>query len=177
MNKIVILLMAVMLMASCTSPRDKAVKQINDASQSLVSDTSMMLNKETAMNLITLYESFANDFPGDSLAAGYLFEAGELAMNLGIGEKSIALFDRVLKDYPGYFRKAEVIFLEAFIYENMLGNLDKATEFYHSFIEQFPDHVLYKDAKASLEYMGKSLDEIIRIFEEEHQKADSTEYK
>ena len=175
-NTILFLFAVSVLFASCSkSPRDQANNKILALEKQLTEDTSMVLDKKVALDISVLYANFADNYPGDSLAAHYLFKAGEMAMNLNMGSKSIMYFNKIAQQYAGYKKMPETIFLMAFVYENQMNNEKKATELYQEFMDKYPDHILYKDAKASLSNMGKSLEELIKSFEEKQNKAASSE--
>ncbi|MEA3445322.1 MAG: hypothetical protein U9R19_11435 [Bacteroidota bacterium] len=168
MKNSILLIFAISLMfSSCSkSPRDQANDNILAIEKQLTEDTSMVLDKKVAMDLTGNYANFAENFPADSLAPHYLFKAGEMAMNLNMGSKSIMYFNKIVKQYARYKKLPEAIFLMAFVYENQMNNDKMATKLYKNFMNDFPNHILYKDAKASLDNMGKSLEELIKSFEE-----------
>ncbi len=55
--------------------------------------------------------------------------------------------------------------MQAFAYENIIGNTGKAFEYYNEFLSKFPEHELADDALTAIKFMGKSPDEIVREFE------------
>jgi hypothetical protein len=55
--------------------------------------------------------------------------------------------------------------MEAFAYENVIGNIAKASEYYNKFIAKYPEHDLADDAQAALKYLGKTPEEMVREFE------------
>jgi hypothetical protein len=55
--------------------------------------------------------------------------------------------------------------MEAFTYENTLGNIGKANELYNKFLYKYPDHELADDARAAIKFLGKSAEEMVREFE------------
>ncbi|MCF8374494.1 MAG: tetratricopeptide repeat protein [Bacteroidales bacterium] len=159
------------IFTSCSkSPRDAANDNILALEKQLTEDTTMVLDKQVALDLTTQYANFADNFPADTLAPHYLFKAGEMAMNLSMGTKAIMYFNKIVQQYAGYKKMPETLFLLAFVYENQMNNEKMATELYQRFMDNYPDHVLYKDAKASLDNMGKSLEELIKSFEEKQAK-------
>jgi TolA-binding protein len=113
-----------------------------------------------------LYADFAKQFPEDTASANYLYKAAEISMNLQLGVKAIGYYDDLLSAYPNYSKKAECIFLKAFIYENQLNNLEEAKKYYTQFLDEFPTHQLAKDAEASLKYLGKSAEELVEMFQQ-----------
>ena len=169
-NLISLLIVATIIFASCSeSPRDKDVKKITAIENKLINDTTMLLDKKLAIDIIEQYSAFSENYPTDSLTPEYLFKAARLSMNMNNGNRAVRLFDKIVKQYPDYNKLAETVFLSAYVYENLLNDNAKAKEFYLQFMKEFPDNVLYKDAKASIDNMGKSLDEIIQGFEKNNQ--------
>ncbi len=155
-----------LLFAACKeSPRNEANNEIVKLEANLASDTTLVLDRATAIKLTGMYADFSENYPDDELAAIYLFKAGELSMNLNMGNQAIAYFTKLLNTYENFEKKPETIFLQAFVLENQLNDQKRASDLYKSFMAQYPNHILYKDAKASLDNMGKSLEEIIKNFE------------
>lgn len=175
MKKTTILALAgiIMTMVGCGPSREKTVKQIQTLEKSLFSPDAVSFNKEKADSLLLLYGVFIKDNPKDSLAPGYLFKAANIAMNSGDGPTSLMFFDQYLQDYPDQPKASLCLFFKAFIYENIMQNLDKARETYLLFIEKYPSDDFTKDAKMALINLGKSPDVLIREFEAQR-KTDST---
>ena len=141
--------------------------------KSLFAPEAVSFNKEKADSLLSLYEVFIKDNPKDSLSPGYLFKAANISMNSGDGPKAIKFFDQYLQDYPDRPKAALCLFFKAFIYENIMQNLDKARETYLLFIEKYPHDDFTKDAKMALMNLGKTPEMLVREFEAK-KKADST---
>ena len=174
MKKTIILLLSglTMMMVSCGPSRDKAVKQIQTMEKSLFSPEAVSFNKEKADSLMSLYEIFIKKNPKDSLAPGFLFKAANISMNSGNGPKALDLFEQYLQSYPDQPKASLCLFFKAFVYENLLQNLDKARETYLLFIEKYPSDTFTKDAQLALVNLGKTPDMLVREFEAK-KKADS----
>ena len=152
-------------MVSCnTSPKDKQLKAISNLEEELYSQQS--LDKEKGLHMIDTYVNFSKQYSEDTTSAVFLFKAAEIAMNLQLGSQSIFYYDKILSNYPDFFKNAECLFLKAFIYENQLGNLEEAEKYYSQFIVEYPNHILAKDAKASIKFLGKSPEELVDMFQE-----------
>jgi tetratricopeptide (TPR) repeat protein len=175
-KNLLLLLIAIAMITACTvSPRDAENNKIIDMEEQLANDTTLVLDRSTAVSLIKMYSDFASQFPEDTLAALYLFKAGELSMNMNMGNQAITYFTKVLNEYSKFDKRPETIFLQAFVFENQLKNEKRATELYQTFMDQYPDHILFKDAKASIANMGKTLEEIIQGFEKQNMKKEEFE--
>ena len=141
--------------------------------KSLFSPETVSFNKEKADSLLSLYDAYIKQYPKDTLAPGYLFKAANIAMNSGNGPKALTLFDQYLQNYPDQPKASLCLFFKAFVYENVIQNLDKARETYLVFIEKYPNDNFTKDARLAIQNLGKSPDMLIREFEAT-KKADST---
>lgn len=168
------LLSVVMIMViSCGPSRDKVISQIQTLEKSLFSPDAVSFNKEKADSLLALYEVFIKENPKDSLSPGYLFKAANIVMNSGNGARALSLFDQYVKDYPDKPKASLCLFFKAFVYENIMQDMDKARETYLLFIEKYPSDDFTKDAKMALMNLGKTPDMLVREFETK-KRADST---
>jgi outer membrane protein assembly factor BamD (BamD/ComL family) len=152
--------------AACTDPRTKARKAITGMEDEMFADTTGLIDQVKADELIRAYIDFADTCPDDTAAATYLFKAGELMMNMSNPAGAIGLFERVTNDYPGFAKADVAFFLQAFVYENNLGNMSKAAELYRAFLGKFPASDFADDAEVCLQNLGKSPEELIREFEQ-----------
>jgi outer membrane protein assembly factor BamD (BamD/ComL family) len=169
---ILILVISIGLMTGCKPSREKSVTRIKNLEKSLFSPEVVSFSKEKADSLQTYYMEFIGNYPKDSLASGYLFKAANVAMNSGDANKALGFFDQYIQNYPDQPKVPMCMFFKAFIYENMLQNIDRARETYLLFIEKYPTHDFTKDAKLALVNLGKTPDMIVKEFEEKR-KADS----
>jgi len=148
---------------SCTSSRDKMSGIISLMESDI--KTAQKANSNSVKELISAYLNFASKYAKDSLAPEYLYRAAGLANGFNRGTQSIELYETIIHTYPDYKRLPECYFMEAFAYENVHGNIGKASEYYNKFLEKYPDHSLADDARAALKYLGKSSDEMVKEFE------------
>lgn len=169
--RIFVFFMVVFAMITASCKKDRKAEQISTI-EKLEKELyqAQSLDRTKGQNLIDAYIEFSEQYPNDTLSAHYLFNSGEIAMNLQLGTKAIFCYDKLLSDYPDYNKVPEVIFLKAFVYENQLGDLTNAEKFYREFISKYPNHSLADDAQASLEYLGKSPEELVKIFQEKNEK-------
>ena len=171
-NYLIILLIPLMF-AGCSPSRDKSVKTIGAMEKRLFSPQSTSFDKAKWDSLITMYDAFCKRFPKDSLVPGYLFNAANISMNTGDGQKALSLFQQIIDTYPSYTKAPLCLFFKAYVYENLLHDLAKAKEFYLQFIEKYPSNEFVSAARASIQNLGKSPEQMVKEFEE-RRKADST---
>ena len=149
------------------------MKQISDMETRLSSAVTMTFDKAKADSLMDLYNNFILRFPNDSLSPKFHFHCAQLAMAMGDGQKSLEMFDRFMTTFPDNPKAPSCMFFKAYVYENLLHNLDKAKETYLAFAEKYPTNEFARDARIAVQNLGKSPDEMVREFEA-RQKADST---
>jgi outer membrane protein assembly factor BamD (BamD/ComL family) len=170
--KVLILPLVFLGLISCGPSRNKEADKIHSIESRLFSPKATALDKEAADSLLTMYSAFIKDFPSDSLTRKYTFKAGSLYMNTGNGKQAIEMFDLYRSTYPNDEKSAMCLFFTAYIYENLLKNLDKAQELYILFIEKYPHHDFADDAQIALNNLGKSPEQMVKEFEKKKQ-ADS----
>lgn len=167
------LLFIVLLINACSPPKNNKLTEIEKMEDELFSDESKMIDRVQAMKLIDLYIAYTDEFPEDTEAAEYLFKAGDMAMNLNMPRRAIQVFDRILNDYPEYEKAPQCMFLKGYVYENNLGDLQKAKAIYEEFLEKYPDDEFADDAEVSIKNLGKTPEELIKEFEEQSKEKGS----
>ena len=123
---------------------------------------------QTANELVAAYMDYAEKHKDSPEAPEYLYKAADISLNLNKGKESLDLYNRIIYQYPDFKKAPECLFLVAYIYENNLQNYGKAKEMYELFIKKYPNHDFADDAAISIENMGKSPEELIRMFEEKN---------
>jgi tetratricopeptide (TPR) repeat protein len=148
---------------SCSSSRN----EMSDKIAKMESDLKLVqkVDSNEVLELLSAYQNFASKYANDSLSPDYLYKAAGLAVSFNRGTQAIELYETVIHNYPEYKKIPECYFMEAFAYENVLGNIGKADEYYNKFLVSYPAHELADDARAAIKFLGKSPDEMVREFE------------
>lgn len=162
--EITLFLALITFMASCTSKRDRDINAITQLEKQLGQEGAKP-DPAKLNTLLDAYIAFVDGNAGDTAAPNYLYKAVNLSIGIGNGEKSMQLIDRTLNEFPGSNYLPETVFLKAYVYENLLSNLGQASVVYNDFIRRYPEHDLADDARAALQYLGKSPEEMVREFE------------
>ena len=122
-----------------------------------------------ARKLMAAYMEFSNFQREEPETPDFLFKAAELARYIGRPKKAIDLYSDLFNGFPSYPRRVETLNLIAFIYDYDLNEKEKASETYAMIIENFPDHKLADDARARLETIDLSDEELIELFKQRNQ--------
>ncbi|MCX6291512.1 MAG: tetratricopeptide repeat protein [Bacteroidetes bacterium] len=158
---------AVILFISCQPGKDKLASSIATAESKLLNDSTKLLNASVAEEFIKSCKEYAEKYPDDTMSAHYLFKAGDIANGLKKYQEAIDLFSQLVKKYPDHRKAAVCLFLQAFISDDKLRDVEKAKMLYSDFIQKYPNHELAPSAKASLEQlnMGLTNDQMIKLFQ------------
>lgn len=115
------------------------------------------------------YKALAEKYPESDKAAKALFEAAKIYQtNLvkGIDTKqsmlkAIELFDKINNEYPSSVEAPKSLFMKGFVEANELRNFDAAKAAYNLFLKKYPNDEMAGSAKAELETIGMTPEEIL----------------
>jgi TolA-binding protein len=170
-SAILMILFSSIVIFSCQpNQRQEKIDRIHKLEKTLFETKKGIIDKKEASNMIYAYTQYADAFPHDSASANYLFKAADVSINTFHSQQTIALFNRILTDYPNYSKAPQALFLKAFTFENYLSQLDSAKVNYSLFLKKYPHHPFANDAQISLDNLGKTPEEIIKEFKDKEGK-------
>lgn len=151
------------LALACTHQltREEQIEQVEALEDSLFVNPASAVEEATASRMIGLYTAFADAYPADSLAPSYLLKAADVATNALLTDQAIALFDRIIKDYPDFKDVPICYFMRGQAYEQN-QQYDKAREAYNEFLSKYPDHYMAESTRQVLPMLGLSPEEMLQ---------------
>ena len=167
-----ILLPFLALMVACggsdapETPRD-ANERIRLMEDSVFESSTFDLRRAQA--LLDVYKAYANAHQLDSMAPEYLFRAANLSKSMHDGAQSIRLYDRIITDYGNWYRLPDVYYLKAFTIDSELDQRGEAKTAYEEVINRYPDHPFAKDARAMIDNLMYTDEELIERFKQMEQ--------
>lgn len=161
MKRILAILIFVVFVA-CSS--DDPARRIEKLEKQLFT-TEQSVDPLVADDLVTAYCDYATQYPDDLMSPEYLFKAVDVSMNLNNPQRTIAIVDRMLRDYPDYPRTQAALFVKGFIFETYYGNLDMARKIYEQYLELYPNGEFADSCRASIENLGLTPEELVKKFE------------
>jgi tetratricopeptide (TPR) repeat protein len=176
MKKIISIILIVTAFASCKSEKEKLSDRISKGESEMLNDSSQTVNRKKAQEMIHLYTEYAEKFKEDTLAAEYLFRAGDISNGIGQYKEAIEFYKKC-SEINTYNKQPVAFFLQGFIYETQLNDMQNAKRIYEEFLQKYPNHKLAGDVNFSLANLGKSPEELVKMFEHNDSlglKADST---
>ncbi|MFM2306311.1 MAG: hypothetical protein RLZZ367_980 [Bacteroidota bacterium] len=168
MNKahFVLAVSMLMLLAAC-NPKHEWMKRSIEKQENAVNEIAKTgkVDSIAVTALVKDYEAFADAYPTDTLSAIYLFKAADFYRYLHQPLHSIQLYSRVYDNFPTFGRRPYALFLQGFIYENEANNPHAAKAMYEKFLQEYPNHVIAKDVRMNLKYLGKTPEQILAEFQ------------
>lgn len=159
-----VVVMVALVTVACQSPKEQALKEIEalQVQDSVFSIDNMAKEKDA-------YLAFADKYPDDERTPEFLFKAGQSigaiasqSKDVKQHEEAIAVFKRLQDNYPKHHYAEEALFLTGFVYENHIGDLEKAKATYQEFINKYPNSELAEDAKITIQHLGMPAEEILK---------------
>lgn len=118
-----------------------------------------------ADRLLKRYRDYVSLNPRDSITAEYLFKAADLSIGVGQYDAAINYLDRLNTDFPTFRKNVEMWLFKGFIYETYLNDYANAAKTYQTIVDRYPNHRLANDARASIENLTMSEEELLEKFE------------
>lgn len=120
-----------------------------------------------AKELIKETDIFVQKYPDDGRAPLALYRAAGTAKNMSDWTKALELFERTWKEYPDSFVAPMALFLNGFIYDDILNEDAKALELYKIFAERYPDNTFMPDVQKLMDMINLTEEEMIEILKEQ----------
>lgn len=114
------------------------------------------------------YDAFVAKYPEHEVAPMYLDQAANIARKDKDYPAVLDYYQRIVKDYPDYENIVQVKFLIAFVYDTELNDKEKARSHYQAVASEHPEHNFGKNAKARLENLHMSDQELMEHFQEKN---------
>ncbi|MBA3648102.1 MAG: tetratricopeptide repeat protein [Chitinophagales bacterium] len=169
-------LLVLSLFISCERAREKEVVQINASIDSVnkylengTIDSARTQKTEESIN------RFVQFYSKDSLASKYLFQLAVIYEKQRSFAKSLTTLEQVYQKYPSSKEAPNAVFLQGFLYANVLNNLNKAKEKYQLYLSKYSNinPKVTRDVQLEIQNLGKTPDEILKEIQEKS-KQDST---
>lgn len=161
MKRILAILIFVVFVA-CNS--DDPARRIEKLEQQLFA-TEQAVDPVLADELVTAYCDYAIKCPNDEKTPEILFKAVNVSMNIDNAQRTIAIIDKMIKDYPDYPRTQAALFVKGFIFETYYENFDMARQIYEQYLALYPDGEFAEACRASIANLGLTPEELVKKFE------------
>lgn len=151
--------------ATLATGKERYQHMIDSIEAKMQATRNMPLDQGTAMFAMRVYDEYASYFPDEKKSAEYLFKAGELANSMQLSQPALSYLSRLMSKYPTYKNAPYALFMQGMIYDDQLKDTANARKIYQQVIAKYPESQLAKDAQASINNLGKSVEDLVREFE------------
>lgn len=188
MTKILILLSIILGVLSCAGTKtenvdgtptiDKLKSDIQIVDDSLKIYYQRVMNNEIEIvpndaiqKTIDAHLTFYHYYPKDEFSAECLDKVHQLYIQQKLYVKSVEIADSLLKEFPSYKGKKEVLYSIATTYDFMLNDMVKAKKYYEKILA-LPklDKETKEKISTRIKLMGMSLDEMIEYQSKKNSK-------
>lgn len=180
MKNIFLLLLPIFLMtiscnSSSTGENSDTKTATEESIQAIISDLkeSNTIDKVKVATLIESIDNFAKNNPENKQTPRHLELKAKYLGALGNNAEAIKVYENLYTNFKGSENSSDALFMMAFLYENNMGDKEKAKEYYQKYLDEFPTMEFAKDAKFSLENIDKTPEELMEMFNQ--QNAETTE--
>lgn len=176
-SRIFIAASTIIIVASCGNneePKEQVlVKSKDGLHETLLKDIklqeaemhkSLEINNATAGVAIKAYYDFTSAFPDDSLTPDFIFKSAEIETATQQYPQALASYQAIENKYINYKLYPESLFLEASLLDNFINDDAKAKVVYKKIIEKFPTSSYASDAKAAINNLGKTDEQLHKEF-------------
>ncbi len=122
-------------------------------------------NMEATRNYVDLCEAYAVGFSKNPETPEYLFKSAEMARSINDLNKTLSIYEWIIKYYPDHKHAPMCLFLKGFTLENEFKKYDLAKTCYNTFLLKYPADPMAKDVKFLLQNLGKADSTIIKGFD------------
>jgi outer membrane protein assembly factor BamD (BamD/ComL family) len=129
----------------------------------LVDAEKAAADQATLDQAVVYYNDFLQRFAQHEKAPVALKQLAAIAQQKGDMQGAIALYERLLTEYPKSEYGDEAQFMIAFIYEEYLRDATKARNAYQLVIDRYPNSELAASAKQLLPNVGRNPEEWVRF--------------
>ncbi len=137
-------------------------KQIESLQASIFDPRKMTLDSIAISQYLNICTIQALLLPNDPQSEYYLHKAAENAYYTQQFPRALFLYEWFEQAYPQSDKAGQAMFMRAFILDNDLQRFEAARELYLAFLEKYPGDDFADDARALLDNLGKSPEEVIK---------------
>lgn len=165
MKRIFLSLFVALMLFSCGEKI--TVEKINEL-ESKAFAKGVELSEENVVNLVDAYLLYAEQNPEDAQSPDFVFKALDVAVGINAEgpQKAIEIADILIEKYPRFEMTPMAMYIKGYVYEIIVGDLDKAKAVYLQFLEMYPDNPMAGEVRSVVENIGIPLEELIKTFEQ-----------
>lgn len=172
-NWIALFVFGAAILALGCSGKTKMVKELTALETELAEVAFDGQGMEEASLYLAKVREFVDKYPQDTLSARYLFVAIGVARGLGDFTQAIALAEETWNKYPETQQAPEALFMQGFIYDSDVKDVENGRKYYQMFLDKYPTHPLTHNAKDLMGLTEKDPEELVKEFQKDSVQMDA----
>lgn len=151
-------------MFACGGNAKKLTRDDMKKAEATLFNEDQSMNVEAAPKVAETYCEFVKQNPDDEEASMWLYHAMEINVQLKDADKSIALGNQLVEQYPkSTWAPMSLFLLASYVYNDQLNDTAQAHVTFQKLIDDYPNSALVDDAQKSIEYLGLTPEEIMQL--------------
>ncbi|MBR1626059.1 MAG: tetratricopeptide repeat protein [Bacteroidales bacterium] len=160
--KVLLVVISGLLYISCSSQEDKQLQRQKDikAYAEKINSNPIALTASNADTLISLYESYINDYPDDSMSEYYLFQMHNVYAAKNQCDSALYCLNKIIKDYPKGKNVGAAYFFKGVVLNDVCLNRDESIKAFEEYIRRYPNNPHVETARRimQLDTMNNPID-------------------
>lgn len=154
------------------SPRDCDTLYMAAVRMDSILHRATEANEAQAQQAVKVFLDFAYYCESDTMSPVYLIKAAMVAQSVNNLPQAKLALEQCMNNYRSFRDRPVAIFLLAQLYDgdNHMNNEAEAGVLYKQIINEYPKSYVAANAKAALQMLGKSDEEMIREFNKKNKK-------
>lgn len=140
---------------------ESANNLLQESFSQLTDESTGLLDRKRSQDFLEAVRVNAYANPSDAGTAEWLFKSAEVAQSIGDFETALALYQKILAQFPDGARAPDATFMIAFTYDENYRDYETARTYYEQFLENYPEDDFADDAQMMLQLLGKSDAEVL----------------
>jgi outer membrane protein assembly factor BamD (BamD/ComL family) len=163
---ILFLMIAIASAWSCSGKKNR-IEALTALEAELTAVQDVTSGVEAANAYLEKTREFVDKHPKASETPRYLFTSIGVARGLADFDLAIALAEETWTNYPDSEEAPEALFMQGFIYDSDLRDVENSRKYYNQFLSTYPDHPLAHNVKELLGVVEQDPQELIESFRQD----------
>lgn len=144
--------------------KEQLFKELNVLKSNLFDTVELKTNIEVAQQLLEGSKIYISKFSNEENIKDVTYRAVQASEALGKNEEAVTHLNMLIRNHPSDSSVVDWMFERAFIYDAKLNNKELAKKYYQEVVNNFPEHDFGVNAKARLQNIDMTDEELIEQF-------------
>lgn len=153
-----------------TLSEDMFILHLNKIETQLIDPKTNETSRPNAIKMLEASNNFAERFPESDKRESVMYKGALAARGLDKHFEAVRILHELGNEYGESERYPDYAYEEAFIYDDIIGDKQKAKTIYEQLAKDFPEHPFGKDSEARLKIIDMTDEELMEYFSNQNGK-------